>query len=419
MQQQIENVELRMKNELGAVGFSILHSSFSIQQRIGLNLGAVFAGNVGSAVRKEYTVMGDAVNVAARVMSKAAWGEIWCSAAAAQAIAARMSCDPRGSMALKGKAVPLELFRLVGERDMADVGVAVGEGPLIGRADELAQLRDHLRAALGGAGRAVRVAGEAGVGKSRLTATLIDEAVAAGARVIPAACFSYTSSIPYTAWAEWLKALSGFVAGDGEAAREHKLAALLADLGPGMDEWLPLLGDLARLDIPDNRLTRGLDPQMRQTRRFELLEQLLLRAAASGPVVALFEDLHWADPISLDLWRRVVGALAGACRAAAGRASPGPGAGGCCRWRACAGAQGALGRESSDLAAALTGGVELPALMLEQLVQRAGGNPLFLAELLRAVSAESSRLAIGNCGESPINLQSLICNLQSMSCPTA
>ena len=78
-----------------------------------------------------------------------------------------------------------------------------------------------------------------------------------------------------------------------------------------MEEWLPVLGDLARLDVAENRLTRGLDPKMRQTRRFELIEQLLLHVASETPVLALFEDLHWADPISLELWQRVAAALDG------------------------------------------------------------------------------------------------------------
>src|SRR5262249_46281707 len=118
-------------------------------------------------------VMGDAVNVAARVMSKAAWGEIWCSAAAAQAIATRMSCEERGQIALKGKSAPLPLLRLLGERDSAESADSAGLGPLIGRADELAWLREQLGAALSGAGRAVRIVGEAGVGKTRLTAELL------------------------------------------------------------------------------------------------------------------------------------------------------------------------------------------------------------------------------------------------------
>src|SRR6185295_6822464 len=141
--------------EARQAGFSILNSQFSIQQRIGLNLGAVFAGNVGSAVRKEYTVMGDAVNIAARVMSKAAWGEIWCSAAAAQAISARMHCEERGQIALKGKAASLALFRLLGERDPGMALAASDEGPLIGREREPGWLRKQMLTALGGDGRAV------------------------------------------------------------------------------------------------------------------------------------------------------------------------------------------------------------------------------------------------------------------------
>jgi class 3 adenylate cyclase/tetratricopeptide (TPR) repeat protein len=357
-----------------------------LYQRIGLNLGTAFAGNVGSAARKEYTVMGDAVNVAARVMSKAAWGEIWCSEAATQAITGRMACEDRGFLALKGKALPLQLFRLSGERDQPAADPNADEGPLIGRDDDLAWLRQQLAAALGGAGHAVRITGEAGVGKSRLTAELLAEATARGMRVIPAACFSYTAGIPYAAWAEWLKSLCGIVAGDDDAPRARKISARLAELGAGMEEWLPLLGDLARLDVPENRLTRGLDPQLRQTRRFELLEQLLLRAAQDGPVLALFEDLHWADPISLDLWRRVAGALEGRPVLLLGVHRP--------THEFAAEGDGAQVLElkelsadqSGDLIAALAGDVQLPEPLVRKLVERAAGNPLFLAELLRAVT---------------------------------
>jgi len=412
MQNQIENVKLRIENDLKMIQFSILNSQFPIlRQRIGLNLGTAFAGNVGSAVRKEYTVMGDAVNVAARVMSKADWGQVWCSEATMQAIASRMDCDDRGSLALKGKALPLQLFQLIRERELPAVR-APDEGPLIGREAELAWLRERLDAALHGSGAAVRIVGEAGVGKSRLTAALLDEAAARGVRIIAAACFSYTASIPYAAWAEWLKSLCGIVSGDGDELREHKIAQRLAELGPGMDDWLPLLGDLARLDVPENRLTRGLGPQMRQTRRFELLEQLLLRAAADGPVLALFEDLHWADPISLDLWRRVAGALAGRPVLLLGVHRPSS---------ALEADDGAhvlelkelSGDQSGSLVAVLAGDIALPEPLVRKLVERAAGNPLFLAELLRAVVDKlhiaDFRLQIEDANQSTLyNLQSTI-----------
>src|SRR5204862_8359474 len=118
------------------------------------------------------------------------------------------------------KAASLALFRLLGERDPGMALAASDEGPLIGRERELGWLREQVLAALGGDGRAVRVVGEAGVGKTRLTAALLEEAVARGARVIPAACFSYSAGIPYAAWAEWLKALCGIAAGDADPVRE-------------------------------------------------------------------------------------------------------------------------------------------------------------------------------------------------------
>lgn len=382
---------LRMRDRLDTVNRTIDallaptgHTFIRLQQRIGINLGTAFAGNVGSPARKEYTVMGDAVNVAARVMSKAAWGEVWCSEATVRQIETRVSSEDRGQMMVKGKAAPLALFQLREERETQATLVS-DEGPLIGRDDDLTWLYQHLHAAVAGNGRAVRLVGEAGVGKSRLAAAVVEAALAHGMRFLPAASFSYTASIPYAAWGEWLKSLCGIVAGDNDAVRARKLTERLLELGLGMDEWLPLLGDLVRLDVPENRLTRGLDPQTRQTRRFELLEQLLLRAAEQEPLIILFEDLHWADPISLDLWKRVTGAIEGhpimmlgVHRASAALDELDDQA------QVLALKELSL-QESATLVNVLAGEVDLPEPLLRQLVARSSGNPLFLAELLRAI----------------------------------
>jgi class 3 adenylate cyclase/tetratricopeptide (TPR) repeat protein len=389
MLRELQPVTLRVEQFARArAGQSASAARFAA--RIGLNLGTAFAGNVGSPVRKEYTVMGDAVNVAARVMSATPWGEVWCSAAVVEATEERMLVEQRGAIPLKGKAQPLPLFRLLGEREQT-IDAPASSGPLIGREAELDTLLVHLGATLHGDGRAVRVIGEAGLGKSRLVSELVEQARARGARVIAAACQSYTASTPYAAWGEWLRALCGISPADDPTARESRLAARLAALGPGMEEWLPLLGDLLHLDVHDNRLTRGLDPQLRQIRRFELLEQLLLDAAQE-PLLALFEDLHWADPISLELWRRVTAAVAGRPLLLLGVHRPSPALDQLHDSASTLELRELSVEESTRLLAVLGGAGELPEPLLRQIVSRASGNPLFLHELLRAVSDEQRPL---------------------------
>jgi class 3 adenylate cyclase/tetratricopeptide (TPR) repeat protein len=379
-----------------------------LRHRIGLNPGVVFAGNVGSATRKEYTVMGDAVNVSARVMSAAPWGSIWCSQALAGATA-RIVCESQDVMPLKGKAEPLEIFRVIGERDGGETTLLFQEGlpPLVNRVSEIAWLKENLETALAGSGRAVRLVGEAGVGKSRLLAALVEMAYARGMRVVSATCLSYTSSIPYAAWGELLKSLCGMVAGESNEARAAKIAAHLAALGSGMDEWLPLLGDLVRLDIPDNRLTRGLDPQLRQERRFDLLERLLLHAATQSPLLVVFEDLHWADPVSLELWRRMTQTihahailLVGAHRPTGTLLND--------DLAAVLEVQELPSDDSDRLVTILAGDVQLPETLRRQIAARAAGNPLFLAELLRAVLAQSNQALLHSIDNLPDSLNGLL-----------
>ena len=427
----------------------------ALRLRIGLNTGNVFAGNVGTAGRKEYTVMGDAVNVAARVMGAAAWGEVRCAAATAAMVRHALVCDDPRRVAVKGKSEPLELLRLAGEREgAAEAEPAV---PLVGRTGELAWLRGHLEGAAAGHGRAVRVQGEAGLGKSRLAAALLDEAAAAGARALTVRCLAYNSATPYAPWGELLRDLCGIGGGAGQAARRAGLANALGRAGVPADDWLPLMAELVGLDAEDNPIVRALDPGQRQARRFEIV-LAMLRAAARGDegqpttaegragggdqgpktkdqggtglgggqpgigqdgaalvfgpssLVLCFDNLQWADQVSLDLWQHVAGHIAGdpILLLALHR--------GGLAWGS--GPQGdsadvlELGPLPDETAAALLDALAAPPGLSDELrgrlVARAAGNPLFLEELLRAVEGAGQPSASEALDALPDSLSGLL-----------
>ncbi len=391
----------------------ISHFKSDIQLRIGLNTGTVFAGNVGTAERKEYTVMGDAVNVAARVMSKASWGEVWCSAVTEAAIRVRLLCEDRDRVAVKGKNEPLHLWRVVGEQ-VQQREPEPDAVPLVGRQEELRWLREHLAVLSSGQGQVLRISGEAGVGKSRLTATLREEARALGMRVIQVNCLSYATITPYAPWGDWLKALCGIEPVDGQVVRAHKLGATLDLLGSAAREWLPVLADLVRLDTEETLLTRALDPQQRQTRRFELVTDLLCAAAhqaAPAGLLVLFEDLHWADQSSLDLWRYVAARIKAVPVVLLGVHRPQ------LSWHSAqddAAHVLSLGElrpsDSEVLLAARLEGMNLPPAIRQQIVARAGGNPLFLEQMAHAVlnSAMDEESLAAALDELPDSLNGLL-----------
>ena len=199
----------------------IVDTDLPIPIRIGVHRGSVFAGDIGPFYRRTYTVMGDAVNLSARLMAKAEPGRIYATADVLDRSNTLFENTELAPFAVKGKAQPIQAWsvgRAIGSRAR---NVSLEQLPLIGRDAELAVIREALASARSGAGRLIEIEGEPGVGKTRLLEALREDAT--GFRELHATCEAYTASTPYAVWRELLRELLDFGRDDPEAAIVERL----------------------------------------------------------------------------------------------------------------------------------------------------------------------------------------------------
>ena len=349
--------------------------------RIGVSWGRIFVGDFGPPYRRTYSVKGDAANLAARLMATAGPGQIVVTDDVLRRSRTQFESEALEPLALKGKSEPVQAFAL---------GAPVGSqadhhrSPLVGRGKELAALLEALESARRYEGRIVEIVGDPGIGKSRLIEELAEKAEPDS--VVRVECDEYEASTPYFAVRGLLRTLLEIPdrGGDGAAAGRLRLGVKRA--APHLLPWLPLLGVPLGLELPDTPETELLEEQFRkdhvQEKTVELLGMLLLR-----PTVLVFEDVHWLDEASADLLARLVLTLEARpwLVVAARRDRP-------TSFAVPAEAhplQIPLAPLPADAATELivrsTEELPLPPQQVAALTARAGGNPLFLTELLAAV----------------------------------
>ncbi|MCE9672646.1 AAA family ATPase [Myxococcus stipitatus] len=276
---------------------------------IGIATGHAYFGDMGSPWRKGYSALGEVVNMAARLMSYADGPGIHIDAQTERKLqqggfVTEFVEDAR----LKGVARAVPVYRLKAEvrRSL----FLKGRGGIVGRRRELDLLHQAVLESAAGSGRVCVVSGEAGIGKSRLGARVVEEAESRGARSLYGVCYSYEMFTPFFPWKEVLVQLFGLHDGDDVDARLARLREGMSGLEVVGLEWLPVLAGILGMDVPEDPETRGLDARRKNQRVFQIIFELIEKRSRETPLLLFFEDLHWADNISVDLLEYVASRLA-------------------------------------------------------------------------------------------------------------
>jgi class 3 adenylate cyclase/tetratricopeptide (TPR) repeat protein len=366
-----------------ATARAIMDGAGALPLRIGVNAGHVFAGEFGPPYRRTYSVKGDCVNLAARLMAKAERGQILASRGVVGAARTPLELVALEPFLVKGKAKPVEAFAVGRPTGAASGRRPGGRLPLIGRARELAILREGMRSARELGGVTVELVGDPGIGKSRLIEKLVHEA-SGDMVVVSAACELYESSTPYWPFRALLRDLLGIRDGTEPERAIERLRDRVWANAPHLLPWLPLLGIPLDLAIPGTPETDRLEDQFRR-QRLEQVASNFLGWSLPTPTLLVLEDVHWMDEASAELLRRL---------AADVQDRP---------WMICATRRARSAtllpegvrsislvveplpeREAAALVSAATEEAPIPSHERAALAERSGGNPLFLQELVVA-----------------------------------
>ncbi len=341
---------------------------------IGMNEGLAFCGEIGSDDRKIYAVIGDTVNLAARVAAKAQPGEVLCEAATFELTTDHMAADPIEPFAAKGKSALVHAMR-VHSRQRRIESTA---DDITGRDDEIRLITSFWETVGDGTSVAFEVEAAAGAGKSRVLQAVGDRI---GASLIVVAG-RYRRLDEYGAVGDPLRTVLGLA----PDATEADLRELLTRVAPEQLAWTPLIASVLGIDAASTPEVVALDPAFRNVRRRRAVAALL-RAVLGTPMLIVVDDAHWLDGPSGELITQLVTDPDGGVMVLAGRR---PVEGG---MRIDGAEQMILAPLGDELARQIVREIspDLDPHQVNRIVHRAGGNPLFA----RALAAGTAAMADG------------------------
>jgi class 3 adenylate cyclase len=282
-------------------------SGLGLESSIGIGRGRLFCGPIGSAIRRDYAMIGETMNLCSRLMQEAGDG-ILCDGEIQRANAEIVRFETRPPLTLKGRREPVTVYRVAGADISAHAPKAMpDEGELFGRDQECGALRARLHSLrTQRAADALLLEGEPGLGKSRLLVSIAAEARTHRMPVLWVQADAIERNSPYHAWRGCFAALLLTEAASTPQSNAQRLYELLADT-PELQTLIPLAAAVLPFDLPANDLTAGLHGEVRAANTRRLLAEILIKALDGRCALLIVEDAHWIDSASLGILREVLG----------------------------------------------------------------------------------------------------------------
>jgi class 3 adenylate cyclase len=279
--------------------------------RLGVHTGLVVVGDVGGGTRQEQLALGETPNLAARLQSIAAPNTLVISAATFQLLGGFFACQPLGTRPVKGLAQPLAVYRVLYEsmaRSRLEAAGNTGLTPLVGRDQDIGLLLERWAQVKEGVGQVVLLSGEAGIGKSRLVQVMTEQvATEPQAWLTPCQCSPYHQHSALYPMIDLLeRVVLRFEREESPQQKLRKLEGLVVQYGLPLAEAVPSLAALLSLPLTADYAPLPVSPEQQKQQTLHALLTMLLRNAAQQPVLFVMEDMHWIDPTTLEFLNLLV-----------------------------------------------------------------------------------------------------------------
>ena len=300
---------LDLVDAIGRLGLAV-----PLAARVGISTGEVVAGDlVGERSAEQQAVVGDTPNRAFRLQALAEPGSVVIGPHTRALVGRLFDYEALGAHAIKGFHEPIEVSRVLGPSAVADRFAALRSGelsPLVGREHEIALLLERWEQARQGEGHVVLLGGEPGIGKSRVVQALCERLENRAHALLRYQCLPYYRHSAFQPVIEEIERTAGIDRGDPAEARQGKLRAHLATLGPAGENLLAPLAELASIATGARASALKLSPHQRKARLLAALALRIEGMAARRPLLIVVEDVHWIDPSSMEFLELLIDRIA-------------------------------------------------------------------------------------------------------------